>query len=49
MNTWIQHVKKTRDKNPEMSYKQALKDASKTYTKPQKVAKAAKVKKDKKL
>jgi len=28
---WIAHVKKHRAKNPGMSYKQALKEASKTY------------------
>jgi len=30
--TWLEHVKKFREANPEMSYKDALKEAKKTYT-----------------
>ena len=30
--TWLEHVKKFREANPELSYKDALKEAKKTYT-----------------
>ena len=30
--TWLEHVKKFREANPELSYKDALKEATKTYT-----------------
>ena len=33
MTAWTEHVKKTRDKNPSMSFKDALVEASKSYDK----------------
>lgn len=31
--TWLEHVKETRSKNSSMSYSEALKEASKSWTK----------------
>lgn len=39
-NPWIEHVKAWRAQNPGVSYKDALKEASKTYTKVAKPAAA---------
>ena len=32
-NPWLEHVKQYRQAHPEISYKEALKEASKTYNK----------------
>jgi hypothetical protein len=32
-NNWLEHVKKYREKHPEISYKDALKKAAETYKK----------------
>lgn len=32
-NPWIEHVKKTKKKNPDMKFKDVLKEASKTWKK----------------
>ena len=35
-NPWIQHVARFRESNPHLSYKEALQEAGRTYTKKQK-------------
>ena len=45
-SAWLLHVRRYREEHPNVSYKQALKDAKATYVK---VAKVAKKKKEKKV
>ena len=43
-NPWLEHVKKFRQDNPKLSYKEVLQQARKTYTKVKPVKKEAKPK-----